>query len=151
MDPIQRLLIERECERLIYSYCHVIDHGEATRVAELFTPDGVWASPEVTRDGRDAIAAAFKARQANTARMSRHVCSTPLIEVVDDANAHGVTYLTLYRHDGEPGRRVSPLAGLPEVVGEYHDVFARTADGWRFRRREFVTAFAQLKSAARAG
>ena len=52
MDAIQRLPIERECERLIHTYCHVIDHGEAGRVAEPFTADGVRASLEVTAFGR---------------------------------------------------------------------------------------------------
>jgi ketosteroid isomerase-like protein len=148
LDPVERLLIERECERLIYSYCHVIDHGDAARVAELFTEDGVWASTEVTREGRAAIAAAFQARQANTARMSRHVCSTPLIEVTDANKARSVTYLTLFRHDGAAGRRSSPLKGLPELVGEYRDEFGRTPEGWRFQRREVVVAFVQRKSGA---
>ena len=145
MDAVQRLLIERECERLIYAYCHLIDHGEAARVADLFAEDGVWASPEATRTGRAAVAKAFQARQANTARMSRHVCSTPLIDVIDDDDASAVTYLTLYRHDGEPGRQISPLDGLPEFVGEYHDLFTRTPDGWRFKSRTFVGAFAQAR------
>jgi hypothetical protein len=146
MDAVDQGLIERECERLINRYCHLIDHGEAAQVADLFVEDGVWANPEVTRDGRAAIAKGFGARQANGARRSRHVCSTALIEVIDDANARGVTYLTLYRHDGEPGRAVSPLDGLPEVVGEYCDVFVRTSDGWRFKRREFVRAFVRKAS-----
>lgn len=145
MDDVQRMLIERACERLVYAYCHFVDHGEAAKIAEQFTEDGVWASPEVTRTGREAIARAFQARQDNTARMSRHVCSTPLIEVVNPDEATGVTYIQLYRHDGEPGRRVSPLDRLPELVGEYRDVFARTPAGWRFRRREFVGAFAQMR------
>lgn len=148
MEPIERLLIERECERLIYAYCHVVDHGEAARVADLFAEDGVWASPEATREGREAIRKAFQARQDNAGRMSRHVCSTPLVEVVDADHATAVTYLTLYRHDGAPGRRVSPLDGLPEFVGEYRDAFVRTADGWRFGRRDFVGAFARMKMRA---
>ena len=37
MDPIERLLAERECERLVYAYCHLIDHGEAGEVGDLFT------------------------------------------------------------------------------------------------------------------
>lgn len=145
MDAVDRMLIERECERLIYAYCHLIDHGEGAKVAGQFTDDGVWASPEATRTGRDAIARAFQARQDNVGRMSRHVCSTPLIEVLSGDEATGVTYIQLYRHDGEPGRRVSPLDRLPELVGEYRDVFARTPAGWRFKRREFVGAFAQMK------
>ena len=151
MEPLERLLIERECERLVHAYCHVIDHGDAARVGEMFADDGVWKSPEVTREGRDAIAAAFAARQANTARMSRHVCSTCLIDVVDADNARGLTYVTLYRHDGKPGRRLSPLDRLPEIVGEYRDTFVRTPAGWRFHTREVVTAFAQMKAPADAG
>jgi hypothetical protein len=146
MDPIERLLAERECERLIYAYCHLIDHGSAAKVGDLFTEDGRWISPEVTHAGQAEVATAFAARQANTSRMSRHVCSTALVEVEDADNATAVTYLQLYRHDGEPGRRISPLAGLPEFVGEYHDSFARTPDGWRFRTRRFVAAFGQLKA-----
>jgi hypothetical protein len=141
MDAVDRLLIERECERLIYAYCHLIDHGEGAKVADQFTEDGVWASPQATHNGREAIARAFQARQDNAARMSRHVCSTPLIEVESADEARGVTYIQLYRHDGKPGRRVSPLDRLPEVVGEYRDAFARTPAGWRFKRREFVGAF----------
>ena len=148
MDAVERLLIERECERLIYAYCHVIDHGEAARVAELFDEDGVWATPEVRCEGREAIRKAFQARQSNQGRISRHVCSTPNIEVVDANHATAVTYLTLYRHDGEPGRRTSPLEGLPEFVGDYRDSFVRTPRGWRFHTREFTGAFARTKARA---
>ncbi len=52
--------------------------------------------------------------------------------------------MTLFRHDGAVGRKVSPLLGLPEIVGEYQDVFASTPDGWRFKRRAFVSAFVQM-------
>ena len=68
--------------------------------------------------------------------------------MADSDTASAVTYLQLYRHDGEPGRRISPMAGLPEFVGEYHDTFRRTPDGWRFQTRRFVVVFAQLKSGA---
>lgn len=146
MDPIERLLAERECERLVYRYCHLVDHGEAAKVADLFTEDGVWASPEVTREGREKIAKAFQGRQDNAERMSRHCCSTPLIEVESADAARGVTYLQLYRHDGAPGRRFSPLEGQPEFVGEYHDIFTRVPEGWRFKRRTFVGAFARAQA-----
>lgn len=150
IDPVERLLIEHACERLVYEYCHVIDHGEAARVAELFAADGVWRSPDVAREGRPAIAAAFQTRQDNTGRISRHVCSTVLIDVVDADTARGLTYVTLYRHDGPAGRRAAPLDGLPEIVGEYRDTFVRTPEGWRFYTRDVVTSFYQPKATADA-
>jgi hypothetical protein len=62
---------------------------------------------------------------------------------VRDASAvDGVVYLTLWRHDGDEGRRVAPL-DQPALVGEYRDEFVRTPDGWRFARREVEVSFAR--------
>ncbi len=143
MDPTEKMLIERDCERLVTSYCHLVDHGEAERVAELFTEDGVWTSPEVTMDGREAIRKGMALRQANQARMSRHVCCNFLLEISDADHAEGCVYLTLYRHDGEEGRAFSPLDG-PAMVGEYRDRFVRTQDGWRIAHREIAIDFIRL-------
>jgi len=140
LTDTDRLLIERACERLAIDYCHFTDHGNASRVAELFTEDGVWAAGDTVLSGRARILRGFQNRQDNAARTSRHVCSTMRIDVRDADNAEGCVYLTLYRHDGDPQRKLSPLTG-PAMVGEYRDVFARTADGWRFARRELFIAF----------
>jgi len=131
MDHLQRLLIERECERLVTRYCHHVDHGEAAKVADLFSSDGVWTGPGVRIEGQE---------QANAARMSRHICNNLLLEVIDDSHAEGIVYLTLYRHDGEEGRKVSPLEG-PALVGEYRDRFVRTTEGWRFEERRILVNF----------
>jgi uncharacterized protein (TIGR02246 family) len=144
MDAIERMAIERECERLVTRYCHVIDHGEASRVADLFTEDGIWRAPGVVHQGIDKIRSAFTAREETRERMSRHVCNNGLIEVVDEDHATGVVYLTLYRHDGDEQRRVSPLEGA-EMVGEYRDRFVRTAQGWRIAERSTHVSF--LRSA----
>lgn len=140
MDISERVLIERECERLVTLYCHHVDHGEAERIAELFAKDGVWRSPEVTMTGEDELRRGFRARQENQKRMSRHVCNNLLIDVIDAEHAEGCVYLTLYRHDGDAGRAVSPLRG-PQIVGEYRDRFVRTTDGWRFAEREIEVSF----------
>jgi ketosteroid isomerase-like protein len=139
MDDTERLRIERECERLVTAYCHHVDHGEAERVAELFSEDGVWRSPEVSLEGREQIHKAFARRQAMVERTSRHVCTNLLVNVIDADCAEGVVYLTLWRHDGEPGR-VAPLE-QPELLGEYRDRFVRTPEGWRFAQREIAVSF----------
>ncbi len=140
MDTNERLLIERDCQRLVTEYCHLVDHGEAAQIAELFSEDGVWKSPEVTMNGQAEVKRGFAARQANAKRMSRHVCNNFLLDVIDEDHAEGTVYLTLYRHDGEPGRRTSPLEG-PRMVGEYRDRFVRTSEGWRFAHREIEVSF----------
>jgi ketosteroid isomerase-like protein len=138
MTPEERADATRECERLVYRYASLIDFGEAEKVAELFAPDGVWESPQGRLEGNSAIRDQFRRRQ-DSQRRSRHVCTNVVIDVVDDHTATGLTYFTLYRHDGgEDGP--APLDG-PAMVGEYRDRFVRTEDGWRFLRREAAVAF----------
>jgi ketosteroid isomerase-like protein len=140
MTETDRLVIERACERLIAAYGHLIDGGEAARVADLFTADGVWESPEARFDGRDAIGEAFSRRQANASRRSRHVCTNVAVEVVSPDEATARCYFTLYRADGiDPGRPASTT--VPVMVGDYVDRFVRTSDGWRFAQRRASVAF----------
>jgi ketosteroid isomerase-like protein len=146
MDDAQRMLIERACDRLVTEYCHLVDHGQAAKIADLFTEDGVWASTDNTMTGREQIARNFANRERNKARMSRHVCNNLLVDVIDENNARGVVYLTLYRHDGDEGRRFSSV-GPPAMIGEYRDTFENTPNGWRFKRREISINFTQMKSA----
>jgi len=140
MEASERLLIERECERLVTAYCHYVDHGEAERVADLFSEDGRWVSPTVSMEGNDQIRRGFAQRQSNSERMSRHVCNNFRLDIQDGDHAQGCVYLTLYRHDGKADRQLSPLDG-PELIGEYRDAFVRTSAGWRIASREIVVSF----------
>jgi uncharacterized protein (TIGR02246 family) len=142
LAEIDRAEIERACERLVVDYCHLIDHGEAERVAALFTEEAVWRGPGVEMKGREEIRAGFRLRQENAGRMSRHVCNNFRLDVIDPDHAEGVVYLTLYRHDGDADRRVSPLPG-PVMVGEYRDRFERTAEGWRIAHRQTIVSFSR--------
>ena len=132
---------ERACERLIATYCHLVDFGNAPGIADLFTTQGRWTSAEVDMDGQDAIRAGFTRRQAVTRRQSRHLCTNVVIDVTGD-EAAGLCYLVNYRHDSESGSAESPApAGIPKYVGEYRDRFVRTPHGWRFSERQFDLAF----------
>jgi ketosteroid isomerase-like protein len=140
MDDIEILMIERACTRLITDYSHFVDHGEAARVADQFTEDGAWVWGEVSLNGQAAVRRGFERRQANAGLISRHLCTNIKLDIVDADHVEGVTYLTLFRGDGEPGRATSP-AEAPDMIGEYRDHFVRTADGWRFLRRDLVVEF----------
>jgi len=148
MDPIERLLIERECERLVTLYCHYVDHGEAQRIADLFTEDGVWTAPGlVTMAGREELRKGLGARQARTTRTARHVCNNLLLDVIDRDHVEGVVYLTLYNFDRKEGEAADVPApmDLPRMVGEYRDRFVRTPEGWRFSRRETAASFVRAR------
>ena len=137
MDELSRLVAERDCAALITRYTHLVDEGQASGVAELFTPDGVWASPEATLEGQEAIRAAFLRRE-QSGRRSRHVCTNVAIDVEDEGSASGLCYLTLFRTDAEG----TPARGTaPDLVGVYRDRFVRTPEGWRFSSRRTEVTF----------
>jgi hypothetical protein len=141
MDDNQRMMIEHECERLVMRYCHLIDGGEAGRVPELFTDDGVWASPGTRMVGRDELSAVMNHRQARRDLRSRHVCSTFVCDVIDEDRATGVVYLSLYRRESVPEHEGPVGMSGPTMVGEYRDEFVRTEHGWRIASREAILAF----------
>jgi hypothetical protein len=137
MDELSRLLAEHACAALITRYTHLVDEGRASGVADLFTAEGVWASPEATLEGQDAIRAAFLRRE-QSGRRSRHVCTNVAIDVEDEDHATGLCYLTLYRTDAEG----TPARGTaPDLVGVYRDRFVRTDDTWRFAERRTEVTF----------
>ncbi len=142
-EGIKRLLAERACDRLIYQYAHFVDSGEAARIVDLFTDDGVWTGADGrSMDGQDQIRAAFSARQALTRRLSRHVITNVLVDVHSDYEASGTAYLVNYRHDGTGDQVERPgPARHPKFVGDYHLEF-RSLDGeWRIARLRFDLLF----------
>lgn len=143
MEAETRERIERECARLVNAYAQYIDLGQAERVVELFTEDAVWEGPGTRMAGREEIRKGFAARQRSR-RVSRHVCTNLRVDVVDEDEARGIVYLTLYRHDPQEGAegRAAPLDG-PVVVGHYRDRFRRVDGAWRIAHREIEVAFAR--------
>lgn len=138
MDDLQRMLIERECERLVVQYCHHLDHHEPAAAAELFTDQCVWSAPGHRMVGRAEVAAGLAGAGSPDLR-SRLVCNNFLCDVASPDRATGVTYMTLYRRR-VAGDTVPEIDG-PTLVGEYRDRFVRTASGWRIAERSFVPTF----------
>lgn len=148
MDDLQRLLGERACERLLLDYCRFVDFGSASRLAELFTDDGVWEADDFVLDGREAIRAHFLERERVTRRVSRHLCTNVDIRIVSDDEATSLAYFANFRHDRREGDLSLPVPmEVPKYLGEYHDRFRRTADGWRFERHRVDVAFLRWRGA----
>ncbi|WP_093907924.1 nuclear transport factor 2 family protein [Streptomyces sp. cf386] len=141
MDPLDRLLAERACERIIIDFVHRLDLGEPASVAELFTEDGSWAWPEGERlvKGRDALRQYFGSRPAD--RLSRRLMSNVLVTATSPDTATATSYFTTYRVDGHEGGPVPP--GPPVQVGSYEDAFHKSPDGtWLLSARVLHLAFA---------
>lgn len=139
MDPMERLLAERSCERLILDFAHRLDLGDPSSVAKLFTEDGVWQWPEGERliKGRDALRTYFGSRPAD--RLSRRMMSNVLVTVTSPDTAGAVSYFTTYRVDGYTGGTIP--AGPPVQVGHYEDTFRRADGVWLLAARTLFLPF----------
>lgn len=137
-----RRIIEDECRKLSIAYARHVDFKEYDLFVELFAPDGelnVTGTPIV---GHEKLEKAMAMRPNSL--QSRHVLTNIHIHVIDEDRAEGISYLTLYRHEGdsqndakEGPREISGPAG----VGHYSDKFIRTEEGWRFSSRVLHFAF----------
>ncbi|MFI1694888.1 nuclear transport factor 2 family protein [Streptomyces galilaeus] len=134
MDPIEQLLAERACQRLLLDLIRRLDFQEPASVAELFTEDGTWAWPAGDRliRGREALRTYFGSRPAD--RLSRRLMSNVLVEVTSADTASATSYFTTYRVGG-CGDGTVP-AGPPVRIGHYEDAFRRSAEGdWLLQAR----------------
>ncbi len=122
MEPLAKLLAEREIERMILDYAAFNDAGNWDAVAALYVPEGRMSRPTAPDDftqGHDAILAAFKARPA---RASRHICANIRVDV-DGDSATATSQLLLFTGHDAP------------KVGSYHDKLVKSDAGWRFIER----------------
>ena len=77
MDPLQQLLIERECERLLIQSMWNTDFGVASHTADLFIPDGVmYVGPNTVRDHICSAIAGITLAE-HTVDHTRTLCSSP--------------------------------------------------------------------------
>lgn len=140
LSPIDRLLAEHACQRLILDFMRRLDLGRPSSVAELFTEDGVWEWPDGGRrvQGRAALGDYFGSRPAD--RLSRRMCTNILVDVESASVAVATTYFATYRVDGYTEGTMIP-ARLPVNVGHYEDTFRLVDGSWLLARRKLVLPF----------
>jgi hypothetical protein len=106
------------------------DTDEGVSYANLFTPDAVFRQP--VTEGRDNLAKLAVA-QPHGPQYARHFIANHVIDPAP-GGAAGKEYLVVVDIDapGKPGKVF--------LVGHYDDTYVKTAEGWRFKTRTFVTA-----------
>ncbi len=125
------------CAQVSIDFAVAIDHGDFAGVLSLFTEDGsLIRFGQASRGQAELRKWLFEERPA---QVIRHVCSNFSGKLVTPTEVHGTTYFTAYRAMGEHDL---PITGtVPLMVGEWEDVFARTAAGWRIKSRTVKVAF----------
>ncbi|GAA3527208.1 hypothetical protein GCM10022222_07760 [Amycolatopsis ultiminotia] len=117
------------CTDLINSFGRLVDSGQAGKAVELFTEAGVLVSPGQVIRGREELAKAFAAREADADRRTVHQVTNVVFEAVGPETARAQSIVCLYVL-GRPGELT------PRALSRFDDEFERGEDGrWRFSRR----------------
>jgi hypothetical protein len=124
-----------DIQQLVARYGYVLDNGAegGKAYADLFTPDGVFASPQATVTGREALLKfASGHRPGQGPAYVRNFATNAKLEPTADGGARGRVYGVVIAI-GENNQPSSVFAG-----GHFEDTYAKTQAGWRFKRRQFV-------------
>jgi ketosteroid isomerase-like protein len=124
-----------DIQQLVARYPYTLDNGSegGKALADLFTDDGVFVTPQATFAGRDALLKmASGHRPGQGPAYVRNFAANVRVEPMPDGNAKGKVYAVVIAI-GENDQPSSVFTG-----GHFEDVYAKTQAGWRFKRRQFV-------------
>lgn len=119
------------CERLVLDYAWYRDHPDADRYAALFTEDAELSILGETYRGRPSIRQRLQSASGRTV----HLMSGIRIDQDSATSARGTSYVTVYTTPAGDGPH--DVKGFA-AIGEYHDEFRKTAEGWQIARRTLV-------------
>jgi uncharacterized protein (TIGR02246 family) len=128
---VQRLAAAEDIRKLVGDYCDAIARLDLDAVATMWSEDAAWTVMGLSLQGRDAIMTRYRQLLEPVLWIVQHATAPSI--TVDGDRAEGIWQVVEYgqRSAGEP-------AGLIHV-GRYLDRYARSAEGWRFTARTFVT------------
>jgi hypothetical protein len=144
MNADERMTIEQQCRDLIVAATQHGDHREPEKAAALFSKDGTWLRGGTAYTGPDQVVESY--RRGSATQVTRHINGGTLVTVLDDDHAESVTYYLAISHDPGSEDAQLPLPLSPFSMGEWHDSFVRTGDGWRFASRATKRIFERPKA-----
>ena len=126
-----------QLSRLVTEHAWRVDHGHADTIHELYVDDGEVTLPPGPVRGREALRAWGRQIVDHTPWQTiRHVCGNMRFVYDGDNVAIGTSVLTVFMVAGEQAATTVPFN-----VGEDHDRFVRTEQGWRLVSRRWVELF----------
>ena len=136
-------MIKAEIKQLVDRYAMSRDNLDAVAFANTFTENGTLIIGGQPYSGRDVLQA--RVEGANQDSIGMHMMSTSEIMVIDENNATGIHYATVYGAiPGEDHPEGDPIevAGFA-TQGKYSDRYERTDEGWRIAERRFERIYRQ--------
>jgi len=133
LTPMDRL----EIQQLVSKYAYALDTGadNGNMYADLFAPDGEFVGANGTTKGRDKLAELGRLQFIDGHKPTYGVSHFIMNHVIEPSpeGATGKEYMILVRigENNQVGGEFS------NIGGHYEDVYTKTPQGWRFKRREF--------------
>jgi 3-phenylpropionate/cinnamic acid dioxygenase small subunit len=124
MNALDTLFAEREIGRILASYAHYADDGDADSFSALFADDGVLLVGEERLEGPEAVAAWLP---TTLGKPLRHLMMNILIDVEDEEAASGSLDVLLLRK-GSAGWHIFGTL-------RYTDRYVRAAGTWKIAQR----------------
>jgi hypothetical protein len=129
-----------DIQQLVARYPYTFDGGleGGKAYADLFTADGVFINQDGRHDGRAELERMGGARRARQTPLNvAHYIVNHVIEPISASRARGKQYLVVL-NIGEEGPVHGPRPSSIRLGGMYQDEYEKTAEGWRFKTRQFI-------------
>src|SRR5580658_3197920 len=136
LSAVERMEIERACERLTFDYGRALDLGDMNAAADCFAERGSFArpmNPGQLIEGREAIRASLLTRPKTL--LTKHLTTSVMIEVESRDAARGLSYLTMIATTPPQGVAPPFTSAGPVFFGEMQDRFVRENGVWKFLER----------------
>jgi hypothetical protein len=136
LSAIERMEIERACERVTYAYGRALDLGDMNAAADCFAENGSFArpmNPGQLIQGREAIRTSLLTRPKTL--LTKHLTTSVMIDVESRDAARGLSYLTMIATTPPEGAAPPFISHGPMYFGEMQDRFVREKGVWKFLER----------------
>ena len=136
LSPLERIEIERACERLVYAYSRVLDSGDLSAAADLFAENGSMSRPMAPTQviqGRETIRASLLTRPKGL--LTKHLATNIIIDVESRDAARGISCLTMIATTPPQGVEPPFVSEGPIYFGQFVDRFVRENNQWKFLER----------------
>jgi len=136
LSAIERIEIERDCERIVYEYSRSLDLGDTGGAADFFAKNGTLSrpmTPDQVIEGRENIRAALLTRPKSL--LTKHLATNVMIHVDGRDAAHGTSYLTMIATTPPTDAKPPFASAGPIYFGEFRDRFVREDGAWKFLER----------------
>jgi len=151
LSAVERIEIERACERIVHAYSRALDLGDMNAAADFFAENGSMArpmAPEQVIQGREAVRASLLTRPKTL--LTKHLATNVMIDVESRDSARGISCLTMIATTPPAGGKPPFVSAGPVYFGEFKDRYVRENGVWKFleRRGSIQMKFPPPSSAA---